>query len=654
MVASGIYLILALLGLGLLVFVHELGHYWMARRVGMKVESFGIGFGTPIFSFIRAGVRWNICWLPFGGYCKIAGMEKDKDGRDPEDIPGGFFAKTPWQRMKVSFAGPAANLIFAFVVFSLIWASGGREKSFAEVTKRIGWVDPSSEMYKRGVRPGDEILSYNGEPVTSFKDQLRAAMTGGDILHVEGRHWDENTFNFVPFSFDIKPYLPQGTPQGGMMTTGVLAPASYIIYGRTLNGSPNNLPKGSPLEKSTIALGDRIVACDGEEIFSLAELTSILNDGRALLTIRRGHEFLLRRVPRIPLSELKLDSEHREELQDWQWEGHLKTHKFQTLSFIPYNLSSDLVIEGTLPFIDQEKEGMAFPATPFSEKEEALRKGDEIVACDGAPVYSPDQLLRALQERRVHLIVQGEEAKKDSSWKEADDIFTNSVNYKELHEIIQSIGTPDLVVQRGSLRLLRPIIPKSRLELFELQNKGVQFTSELEEERKAIEAIDDVSRRTQALKFLEQHQKQLLLGLPGVQDLTVTYNPNPFLMFGEIVDEVVQTLSAVVGGYLNPKWLAGPIGIVQVIHHHWALGLKEAFFWIAIISLNLGLLNLLPLPIIDGGYILLSAFEIATGQRVKTKTIEKIVVPFAILLILFFIYLTYNDILRILTQFFRW
>ena len=63
--------------LTIVVFIHELGHYWMARRVGMRVESFGIGFGRPIVTWLHNGVKWNICWLPFGGYVKIAGMEKE-------------------------------------------------------------------------------------------------------------------------------------------------------------------------------------------------------------------------------------------------------------------------------------------------------------------------------------------------------------------------------------------------------------------------------------------------------------------------------------------------------------------------------------------------------------------------------------------------
>jgi len=198
------------------------------------------------------------------------------------------------------------------------------------------------------------------------------------------------------------------------------------------------------------------------------------------------------------------------------------------------------------------------------------------------------------------------------------------------------------------------VTPKTRLELFEMmQDKGFRLASELAEEKKAIQTIDDVEKRQEALKLLEQQEKQLLLGLPGVQDLAVQYNPNPLSMFRDVVDEVVSTLSAVIGGALNPKWIAGPLGIVQVMQHQWMVSLKEALFWLGIISLNLGLLNLLPLPILDGGYVALSLFEMASGRRLKAKTIEKIVVPFAILLITFFVFLTYNDIVRIVSNLFH-
>src|SRR5271170_5798666 len=125
------YIILALLGLGVLIFIHELGHYVMARRVGMKVEAFSIGFGKPLHVWERDGVKWQLCLLPFGGYVRIAGMEK-KGALEPHQIPDGFFGKKPIDRIKVALMGPLVNIVFAFLMFTVIWACGGRLKSFSE------------------------------------------------------------------------------------------------------------------------------------------------------------------------------------------------------------------------------------------------------------------------------------------------------------------------------------------------------------------------------------------------------------------------------------------------------------------------------------------------------------------------------------------
>ena len=77
MFESFFYILFAIIGLGILVFIHELGHYMMARRVGMKVEIFSIGFGKPIRSWMHKGVKWQICYIPFGGFVKISGMAKE-------------------------------------------------------------------------------------------------------------------------------------------------------------------------------------------------------------------------------------------------------------------------------------------------------------------------------------------------------------------------------------------------------------------------------------------------------------------------------------------------------------------------------------------------------------------------------------------------
>ncbi len=154
------------------------------------------------------------------------------------------------------------------------------------------------------------------------------------------------------------------------------------------------------------------------------------------------------------------------------------------------------------------------------------------------------------------------------------------------------------------------------------------------------------SRRKFAI-YLENRDKQLVLGLPSIQDEKIQYNPNPIALFNNVFKEIWHTLKALFTGSLNPKWMSGPIGIVQVVHDNSMVSLKEALFWLGAISLNLGFLNLFPLPVLDGGTICFSLYELITGRRLKTKTLEKLIIPFALLLIGFFIFLTYHDLARI-------
>lgn len=646
---SLLYLLLAIFGLGFLIFIHELGHYWMARRVGMRVESFGIGFGRPIFSFMRHGVKWNICWLPFGGYVKIAGMERE-DNKEPEEIKDGFFGKSAWDRIKVAIMGPLANIVFALLVFFCIWATGGREKNYSEVTNKIGLLDPNSELYQKGIRPGDLIVSYDNETVKGAKDHFHAAMTGGSLVSVKGLHWDRRKGSYVPFSLQIHPYPHPQALESGILTTGVLSGASFIIFPEKTFGQVNTIPKGSPLESSGIQPGDRIVWIDGEPMYSINQLSSRINENKALVTIDRDGKILLRRVPRVEVEELKLTHEPKEELIDWQHAANLTHVKMRDLLYIPYNLTADCRVEGSLEFIDSDKN--APQKLPFSQAEEPLRPGDVIIAIDGTPIQSSFELLKELQTHKVLVVVQRPAITK-TNMSQSNAIFDQPIHNKELLEIVRSIGTDSPIRQKNSLVLLKPVVPKTRKEIFSSVDLNADILKELEEEKRHIQAIDDPEKRAQALKFLENRDKQLMLGLPGVSDIQVAYNPNPLQMFGDVVDEIAHTLSALVGGFLNPKWISGPIGIVQVIHHQWMSGIKEALFWIGVISLNLGLLNLLPLPVLDGGYILLSLFEIVSGRRVKSKTLEKIVVPFAVLLISFLVYLTYHDLIRLVSNVLR-
>lgn len=654
MIFNLLYILLAVLGLSVLIFVHELGHYFMARRVGMRVETFAIGFGKPLYAWEWKGVKWQIGWLPFGGYVKIAGQDIDSE-KDPYEVSDGFFGKKPIDRIKVAFMGPFVNLVLAFLIFLGLWAAGGREKNFSEFTHKIGWVDPHSELYANGIRPGDEISYYDGHQMQGSKDHLYAPMMGSSEINVKGSKIDYSTGEKHPFNYAVKSYPHPNALEKGILTAGVINSANYIIYDRLPSGAENPLPEGSPMEKSGIIYGDRIVWVDGEIIFSGTQLNHILNDGRALLTIERQGKHLLKRVLRVPVQELRMDPAFKEEFIDWQYEAGLNGTKVQKLYAIPYDISNDCVVENRLRFIDKENELEAFPQHPFSSLEDPLLPGDKIIAIDGIQVFYGFELLEQLQDHRVSVIVEREpnEFKKES-WQKADEDFNRQINMQEIQKIAETIGTKSPMKQAGNYLLLESVTPKMRSAFALTPETQALLANELLEQKKEIESIEDPEKRSQALQLLQSKEKQLLLGLPAVQDRKVEYNPDPIAMFSNVFEEIWRTLSALLTGSLNPKWVSGPIGIVQVVHDNWMIGIKEALFWLGAISLNLGILNLLPIPVLDGGTILLSLFELITGRRIHPKTLEKLVIPFAVLLIGFFIFLTYQDLSRIFGGFLRW
>ena len=133
-----------------------------------------------------------------------------------------------------------------------------------------------------------------------------------------------------------------------------------------------------------------------------------------------------------------------------------------------------------------------------------------------------------------------------------------------------------------------------------------------------------------------------------LSDQKVKYNPNPLTQFKEIISQIGNILSSLFTGQIKFKWLSGPIGIVQLIHNSWKNGGKEALSWMAFISINLGIINLLPIPALDGGHMIFAIIEMIRRKPVSIKVMEMLSFAFFILLFLGLIYLSYQDILRII------
>ena len=177
MITTLIYLFAFVVVLSLVVIVHEGGHFFVARRCGVKVTDFSLGFGPELWGRVdNKGTRWKVCAVPLGGYVKMLGDEdaasakKSTDKIAPEDLDKTFLAQKLWKRALIIVAGPGMNYVFSFVLLTgLFWAFGT-----LTIPPVVGEVMPDSAAERAGILAGDKILSVNGKEIDSFTDIRRS------------------------------------------------------------------------------------------------------------------------------------------------------------------------------------------------------------------------------------------------------------------------------------------------------------------------------------------------------------------------------------------------------------------------------------------------------------------------------------------------
>ncbi len=153
---------------GLIIFVHELGHFLAAKSVGVGVERFSLGFGPKIFGKQIGDTEYQLSAIPLGGYVKMVGEEQGEEGSAPIDIEKSFSHKSLPRRFFVVFAGPFSNIVWAFITFVVLFASFGLPVPLD--LPRIGGTVPDLPAAKAGLDKGDEVLSVGGAPVTTWKE----------------------------------------------------------------------------------------------------------------------------------------------------------------------------------------------------------------------------------------------------------------------------------------------------------------------------------------------------------------------------------------------------------------------------------------------------------------------------------------------------
>ncbi|GMO32754.1 MAG: RIP metalloprotease RseP [Termitinemataceae bacterium] len=263
-------ILLGLVGLGVVVFVHELGHFIAARAAGIDVEAFSLGWGKTILSKKVGTVEYRIALFPVGGYCKMRGdtdfQKAWQDNKDHvKEDRGTFLGAHPAARMLVAFAGPFFNVLFAVIVFSVIWGAGFEYTTMENRIVLASDINPG-ESYpaeRAGLLSGDKIIAINKMKIENYYDiQTAVALNAKKDLQFTVLR-DGKEMQFV-----IKPELEKSTGAGKI---GIYFWADPVI---------ENIDDNSAAAAAGLLAGDRILKINGQDFNYTVELLKILGDDK--------------------------------------------------------------------------------------------------------------------------------------------------------------------------------------------------------------------------------------------------------------------------------------------------------------------------------------------------------------------------------------
>ncbi len=265
-------------GLGVMILVHESGHFLAARAAGVHVEIFSLGWGKRLVGVQRAGTWYQISWFPFGGYCKMRGDEVMRGGPDAWTPGltehGAFFAAGPWRRIAIVAAGPIANLAFALLVLTIVAWAGFTIRT--PDNRIVVPADRPSPALSAGLQTGDRITAIDGRRVESFRDIRREVSPAAERdlrvrLERAGRE----------LAATITPELVPGAQEGRI---GVYAWVDPVIG--AVDAHAEEPGQGGA---ARLVPGDRIVAVEGTSVAHTIDLYEALrfSDSPVELTVER-------------------------------------------------------------------------------------------------------------------------------------------------------------------------------------------------------------------------------------------------------------------------------------------------------------------------------------------------------------------------------
>lgn len=638
-----------------LVFFHELGHFLAAKGCGVYCDRFSIGMPPRLFGIRLGETDYCVGAVPIGGYVRMAGQEdapKSDEEREEEfgHVPPErwLINKPKWQRAVVFAAGPFMNLVLGIAMYAVV-AAVGEEVPETKVDNRIGGIEPgspaaSAPLYRIvadagsidytgepdavGWQTADRILAINNDKVTSIADVAFNAILGaGSVLEVAiERTGPDGTL--TRYMSPVEPKKPEG---GKYVRFGVAPFASAWV---------THVQDDSPAAEAGVQAGDTITRLNGKmvDMITFADAMAETVDGEIVeLELERDSETIATKA------------------------RSRRTGRFDRVSFDPpHNWS--VHYRESLP-LEVVFEDDAFQA------ETGLTQGLRIVEIDGETATSariielyetqPDSPVSVTFEysgRLFGLFGTAKSAARDVTAKQLTQAVTSfdlnapPVVFSVDQDVADETGLKrkDIILevdgQPATWALLDQLAQTRMGEQLELTVKrpaiGWGFLRK-EEELTGTVRVHAAGEIGVALSV-----KSVFHRVPPAQVV-----PEAFRLGYQALARTMKTLWLLITGTLSPRDLGGPVMIFQVTTEAARLGYSWLIEITAFISINLCVFNLLPLPVLDGGHLAILGLETVCRKPIAPKVLERVQQAGILSILALFLYITANDIHRIVTGF---